>query len=68
MLFKNLERKLERESLKRTIFASGGLGPLQLVSEPGSGQCANEDEGEWTPGGVPVRTLSPKVGGHQAVC
>ena len=28
--FKNLEGKLERESPKRTISASGGLGPLQL--------------------------------------
>ena len=35
--FKNLEGKLERESSKRTISASGGLGLLQMVSEPNTG-------------------------------
>ena len=45
MRFKNLERKLERENSKRTIFASGGLGLLQMVSEPDTGWSANEDAG-----------------------
>ena len=31
--FKNLEEKPERESPKRTIFASGGLELLQMVLE-----------------------------------
>ena len=31
MRFKNLEGKLERKSLKRTISTSGGLGLLQNV-------------------------------------
>ena len=30
---------------KRTISASGGLGTLQMVSEPDTGRCANEDTG-----------------------
>ena len=34
-----------RNGLKWTIFVSGGLGLLQMVSEPGSGQCASEDTG-----------------------
>ena len=41
--FKNLEGKLERKSPKKTIFASGGLGLLQMVSEPDTGRCANEE-------------------------
>ena len=49
--FKNLERKLERESLKWTISASGGLGPLQMVSELDTRQCvrqcASKDDGSW---------------------
>ena len=32
MRFKNLEGKLERESPKRTISASDGLGSLQLLN------------------------------------
>ena len=36
-LFKNLEGKLGRESPKRTISASGGLGPLQMALEPDTG-------------------------------
>ena len=43
MRFKNLERKPERESSKRTIFASSGLGPLQMVSESDTGRCVSEE-------------------------
>ena len=50
MCFKNLEG-----SPKRTISASGGLGLLQMISEPDIGD-------------VPVRRLSPEGGGHKAVC
>ena len=42
--------KFERESPKRTIFASGGLGPLQMVSEPDTGD-------------VPARTMGFEGGG-----
>ena len=42
-LFKNLERKLERESTKRTISANGGFKPLQMVSEPDTGLYASEE-------------------------
>ena len=45
MRFKNLEGKLERESSKSIISASGELGLLQMVSEPNTGQCASEDAG-----------------------
>ena len=41
--FKNLEGKLERESPKRTVSTSGGLGLLQLVSEPDTERCASEE-------------------------
>ena len=34
-----------RNGLKRAISASGGLGLLQMVSEPDTGRCANEDAG-----------------------
>ena len=34
-----------RNGPKRTIFASGGLALLQIVSEPGTGWCASEDVG-----------------------
>ena len=37
------EGKPERESPKRTISASGRLGPLQMVSEPDTGRCASEE-------------------------
>ena len=40
--FKNFEGKPKRESPKRIISASGGLGPLQMVSEPDTGQCASK--------------------------
>ena len=45
MCFENLEGKPERESSKRIIFASGGLGLLQMVLELDTGQCASEDTG-----------------------
>ena len=32
-----------RNGPKRTIYASDGLGLLQIVSEPDISQCANED-------------------------
>ena len=35
--------KTLRESPKRTISASSGLGPLQIVSEPDTGRCANKE-------------------------
>ena len=50
----------------RTISASGGLGLLQMVSEPDIEQYANEKadlERGWTRGGVPLKTLVPKEGG-----
>ena len=43
MRFKNLERKLERESPKRSIATSSGLGLLQMVSKPDTGGCVNEE-------------------------
>ena len=33
------------KSPKRTIFASGGLGLLQMVSEPDTERCASKDIG-----------------------
>ena len=35
--------KTLRESSKRTISASDGLGPLQMVLEPVTGRCASEE-------------------------
>ena len=43
MRFKNLEGKPGRESPKRTIFASSGLGLLQMVSESNTGRCISEE-------------------------
>ena len=66
MRFKNLEGKSERESTKRTIFASGGLGWLQMVLELDTGRCASEEakpRRRWTWGGVPTRTLGSEGGG-----
>ena len=57
MRFKNLEGKPERKSPKRTISASGGLGLLQMVSEPDTERCASK-EAEIRRGG----------GGNEAVC
>ena len=34
-----------RNGPKRIIFASGGLGLLQMVSKPDIGWCDNEDAG-----------------------
>ena len=54
--FKNLEGKPERESPKKTIFTNGGLGLLQMISEPDTRRYASEDtepEERWTPGSVP---------------
>ena len=33
------------ESANRTIYASGGLGLLQMILEPDTGQCASDDTG-----------------------
>ena len=44
MHFKNFEGKPERESPKRTISASGRLGPLQMVLESDIKRCASEAE------------------------
>ena len=60
MHFKNFEGKPKRKSVKRTIFASGGLGLLQMVLELETGSCASEEaepQREWTRGGVPARML-----------
>ena len=65
MHFKNLEGKLERESPKRTISTSGELGLLQMVLEPGIGQCTNEKvepQKGWIRGDVSARRLSPEGG------
>ena len=65
MHFKNFEGKPERESPKRTISTTGGLGLSQMVSKPDTGRCANERVEPWrwwTQGGVPARTLSLKGG------
>ena len=43
MRFKNLEGKIKRERPKRTVSISGGLGLLQVVLEPDTRRCANEE-------------------------
>ena len=45
MRFKTVRLTAMRNGLKRTIFASGGLGLLQMVSELGSERCDSEDAG-----------------------
>ena len=40
---KNFERKLESESSKRTMFARGGLGRLQMILELDTGRWAREE-------------------------
>ena len=45
MRFKTLRLIAMCNELKRTISASGGLELLQMVSEPNTGWCANEDVG-----------------------
>ena len=55
-----------KESPKRTISASGGLGLLQMISKPDTGQCANEEAEPWrgrTQGDMPARTLGLEGGG-----
>ena len=57
--------KLERASSKRTISTGGGLGLLQMVSEPDTGRCASEEtepQRGWTRGGVRARTPGPEGG------
>ena len=44
-VLKSFEGKPERESLKRTISAIGGLGLLQMLSEPDTRWWASEDVG-----------------------
>ena len=41
--FQSLKGKPERKSPKRTIFASDGLGLLQMVSKPDTGPCVSEE-------------------------
>ena len=56
MRFKNLEGKPIRENPKRIVSASGGLGPLQIVSESNTGRFFSKE-------------VEPRRGGgHQAVC
>ena len=46
--------------------ACGGLGLLQMVSEPDTGRCASEEiesQRGWTRDGVPARMLTPEGGG-----
>ena len=64
-VLENLEGNPERESPKRTIFASRGLESLQMVSESDTGRCASEEaelQRGWTRGGVPARTLGSEGG------
>ena len=64
-VLKNNEEKLERENPKRTISVSGGLELLQMVSEPDTEQCANEEAKPrkgWTQSDVPARTVGPRRG------
>ena len=42
-VLKTLRGRPEGESPKRTISTSGGLGPLQMVSEPDTERCASMD-------------------------
>ena len=63
--FKNLERKSERESPKRTISASGGLGPLQMESKPDTERCASEKAQPRRGGGVDMRRCASKDAGHR---
>ena len=43
--FRTLKVKPERKRPKRTIFVNGGLGLLQMVSEPNTRRCASENAG-----------------------
>ena len=53
--------KTMRGSLKMTISASGGLGPLQMVSEPDTERCASE-EVEPRRGQCPSKDARPRKG------
>ena len=43
MRSKNLEERPKRESPKKIILVSGGLGLLQMVLKPDTGLCASEE-------------------------
>ena len=43
MCFRNLEGKFERESPRRTISPSGGLGSLQMALLLDTERCASEE-------------------------
>ena len=73
-LLRNHKGKFERKNSKRTISDSGGLGLLQMVSEPDMKRCVSEDvrprrgwivrsHVDWRRERVPMRTLDPKGGG-----
>ena len=54
-----------RNGPKRTISTSGGLGLLQMVSQPDTGRCVNEEaepQKGWTQDSVPAKTLGPEGG------
>ena len=53
--------KILRESPKRTISSSGGLGLLQIISESGTERCASKDARPWGEGGDWV--ISPRLEG-----
>ena len=72
--FKSIEGNPRRESSKRTIFASGGLGLLQMVLEPDTSLCANKDVGPprgwivrshigWR-GNIPYKGVETLPSGH----
>ena len=63
--FKTTRLMAVRNGPKRTIFASGELGLLQMVSNEDTGRCASEKAElckRWTRGGVSTRTLGLKGG------
>ena len=61
--FKNLEGRPGREIPKRTISASSGLGPLQMVSKQDIGRCASEEAKPRR--GVDTRRCASKDAGLQ---
>ena len=50
--FKTVRLTAIRNRRKRTISTSCGLRLLQMVSEPDTGRCANEDAGPPNGGGL----------------
>ena len=62
MYFKNIEEKLGRESSKRTISASGGLGHYKWYQSRHRAMCQREGWAQrgWTRGGVPTMMLGPE--------